>query len=246
MVREQPERVEEIKKQALRQELEKRIGRLNAYEQLLHWKLVKCDLPLVVLIYGTFAKEVTNRMFCTFSRTPSIRLWIGAICWLISLPLFAQSASLEQKAPSEFEKALVDMMRRDHIGRTRPTYVSAEQWQVHCDTFYCSQYKTWCEDKRQQAAYGELRLQTLMKNFGLEEQARSHGRLTFFMEVGLGDRIEVSPPDAEWVEVLKDLFTGHSPPGTIGCAQDYPCAVMLRFDKADLKLLDIDVIVLPP
>lgn len=34
-VKDQPERVEAIKKQALLRELEKRIGRLNAYEQLL-------------------------------------------------------------------------------------------------------------------------------------------------------------------------------------------------------------------
>lgn len=177
---------------------------------------------------------------------PSIRLWIGAICWLISLPLFAQLASPAQKPPSELEKALVDMMRWDHIERTRPTYVSSEQWQAHCDAFYGSQDKTWCEEKRQQAANGEARLRALLKNSSQEDIVRRQGWLTYSMATGLFEHIEEGSLDATWLDVLKDLLTGHSPPGTMRCAQDYPCAVVLRFDKADLKLLDIDVIVLPP
>lgn len=185
-------------------------------------------------------------MFCTFSGMPSIRLWIGAICWLISLPLFAQSASPEQKPPSELEKALVDMMRRDHIDRTRPTYVSSDQWQKHCEAFYGEKDKTWCEENRHQAANGEIRLRALLKSSRQEDHVRRQGWLTYSMATGLFERIEEGSLDATWLEVLKDLLTGHSPPGTMRCAQDHSCAVVLHFDKADLKLLEIDVIVLPP
>lgn len=184
---------------------------------------------------------ISNRPVPQMLRTLS-----GAVCLLASLPLLAQTVLIENKPPSEMEKALVDMMRWGRIERTRPTYVPSEQWQVHCDAFYGSQDKTWCEEKRQQAANGEIRLRALLKNFGQEDIARRQGWLTFFMATGLFERIEEGSLDATWLDVLKDLLTGHSPPGTMRCAQDYPCAVVLRFDKADLKLLDIDVIALPP
>lgn len=174
-----------------------------------------------------------------------LRSLLGVACLLTSLPLLGQSVSAENKPPSEIGKALVDMMRRDHIDRTRPTYVSSDQWQKHCEAFFGQKDKAWCEEKRQQAINGEARLHTLMKSSNLEDQARRQGRLTFDMATGLFERMEEGSRDATWLEVLKDLLTGHSPPGTMRCAQDYPCAVVLRFDKADLKLLDIDVIALP-
>lgn len=105
---------------------------------------------------------------------------------------------------------------------------------------------TFREMRSQQAASGEARLRALMKDFGLEDHARRQGRLTFSMATGLFERIEEGSLEATWLDVLKDLLTGYSPLGTMRCAQDYPCAVVLRFDKTDLRLLDIDVIVLPP
>ncbi|GAB1394866.1 hypothetical protein MASR1M60_30300 [Rhodocyclaceae bacterium] len=172
--------------------------------------------------------------------------WLGGglVCLLMSLPLLAQSVSTEYKPPSELEKVLVDMMRRDHIDRTRSTYVSSSQWQAHCDAFYGEQDKTWCEENRQKALNGEARLQAFMKHFGLEDQARQKGWLTFYMAVGFFEDIREGSLDAAWLDVLEDLLTGYSPPGTRRCAQEYPCAVVLRIDKADLRLLDIDVIVL--
>lgn len=183
---------------------------------------------------------------CLRSRVPFRWFGVGLACLLTSLPLPAQSVSTENKPLSELEKALVDMMRWEHIYRTRPPYVSSTQWQTHCDAFYSAQERAWCEEKRQKALNGETRLRALMKNFGLENQASRHGRLTFFMEVGLSEHIKDGSMDAAWIEVLDDLLTGYTPPGTNRCAQDYPCAVVLRIDKADLRLLDIDVIALSP
>jgi hypothetical protein len=90
------------------------------------------------------------------------RSLVGLFCLLTSLPLPAQSVSTENKPPSELEKVLVDMMRRDHIDRTRSTYVSSSQWQAHCDAFHGTQDKTWCEEQRQKALNGEARLHAIM------------------------------------------------------------------------------------
>lgn len=172
---------------------------------------------------------------------------MGRHGFLLLLALWLPAPAFSQEAPpSEFGKELVDMMRWDHIERTRPLYLSSSAWQTHCDAFYGQEWKTKCQEKRQSALSGEAEVQTLLKKFDLETEVRGRGWTVFHMPIGLFDAQDKDPLAVAWISALYGLLTGYSPPNGIKCAQDYPCTFIFRFERKNLSLMDIDFIALPP
>ncbi|MEN3371964.1 hypothetical protein [Dechloromonas sp. ZS-1] len=78
------------------------------------------------------------------------RVVFGITALLASTAAFAEPVTLK----SEF----VDMMRWEHLNRTRPFYVSSAEWTAHCSLFDGAEWREKCEDKRQDALDGGARI----------------------------------------------------------------------------------------
>lgn len=160
---------------------------------------------------------------------------------LVLAPVHAETTV--DKSSEAMANALIDMLRWPHIERTRPLYVSSAAWQAHCDAFQGEEWKAKCEEKRLDALSGETKVAALVKKFQLTEDIRKHGRLVFFIRIGIADN--PTPLEEAWIDAIGDLVTGYFPPGESSrCAQDYPCTLIFRFDRESLKLMDVEFLAL--
>ncbi len=174
-------------------------------------------------------------------RLPSL---IAVLMLWVASHAMAASPSGQDTDADAVAKELVDIMRWEQIKQTRPLYLSSADWQAHCSAFHGATWQDKCAEKRRDALAGEEKVAALLKDFDLAKEVEARGRLTFYMNIGFFEH--PTPLAAAWVAALGDLLTGHEPQDGIRCAQDYPCLFVFRFDRASLRLSDIDFVAMRP
>lgn len=163
------------------------------------------------------------------------RVVFGVATFMACTAAFAEPATLK----SEF----VDMMRWEHLNRTRPFYISSTEWAAHCSLFDGADWRGKCEEKRQDALDGEREATALLSRFGMESSVRKRGWVALHLPIGLKDRETHDEFDAAWMETLGKLIAGYRSQESDNCMREYACTVLFNFDHETLALKGLELLI---
>lgn len=157
----------------------------------------------------------------------------GVATFLACTAAFAEPTTLK----SEF----VDMMRWEHLNRTRPFYLSSTEWAAHCSLFEGPDWREKCEEKRQDALDGEREVTALLDRFGLENTVSKRGWFALHLPKDLKNQETHNEFDAAWMETLGKLIAGYRSPESDNCMREYACTVLFNFDHENLALKGLEL-----
>lgn len=161
------------------------------------------------------------------------RVVFGITALLASTAAFAEPVTLK----SEF----VDMMRWEHLNRTRPFYVSSAEWVAHCSLFEGAEWREKCAEKRQDALDGEREATALLTRFGLASSVRTRGWIALHLPKDFKDREKHDELDVAWMETLDKLIAGYRSQESDRCMRKYACTVLFNFDHETLALKGLEL-----
>lgn len=153
----------------------------------------------------------------------------------------ALASSIVVAEPATLKSEFVDMMRWEHLNRTRPFYLSSAEWTAHCSLFVGTEWKAKCDEKQQTALDGEREAKALLSRFELEHTVRKRGWVSLHLPIGLKNQETHDAFDAAWMETLGKLISGYRSPESDSCMREYACTVLFNFDHETLVLHSLEL-----
>lgn len=138
--------------------------------------------------------------------------------------------------PATLKSELVDVMRWEHINRTRPFFLSSAEWATHCGFFHGADWKEKCREKQLEVQNGEREATALLYRFGLENTVRKRGWLALHLPKDLKSQETHGEFDVAWIEIVGKLIAGYRSPESDKCMREYACSALFDFSPETLAL----------
>lgn len=170
------------------------------------------------------------------SMWASLAAWARFCPLLFATVIFMLSGGTAVAEPATLKSEFVDMMRWEHLNRTRPFYLSSMEWGSHCSLFDGAEWIAKCDDKKQDALDGEREATALLHRFGLENTVRKRGWIALHLPRDFKNQEAYDEFDVAWMEMLGKLIAGYRSAESDNCMHQYACTVFFNFDHETLAL----------